>query len=71
MGSSDSTGNKQVNETLSFSRATKTSMELNNLGLDIKQMYVTGLGQLEIQDVNSTSRKVMFNVIYVKKTDVQ
>jgi hypothetical protein len=28
-------------------------------------MFVTGLGQIDIKDVKYTSRKVMFNIMYV------
>jgi outer membrane protein OmpA-like peptidoglycan-associated protein len=65
MGCSDNSGNKQTNEKLSLERAENASKALNRLGVDRELMFVTGLGQIELNDVKSTSRKVMFNVIYV------
>jgi len=67
MGCSDNSGNKKVNDILSISRAKNTSIVLNDFGLKNELMYVTGLGQINIKNVNATSRKVLFNVIYVNK----
>ena len=67
MGCSDNSGNKQTNEQLSLERAENVSEVLNRLGINRELMFVTGLGQIELSGVKSTSRKVMFNVIYVDK----
>jgi outer membrane protein OmpA-like peptidoglycan-associated protein len=65
MGSSDNSGNRKANNKLSIARAESTASALVLLGLNRAQMFVTGLGQIDIKDVKNTSRKVMFNIIYV------
>lgn len=65
MGSSDNSGNRDANNKLSLMRAESTATALIQLGLNRAQMFVTGLGQIDIKDVKQTSRKVMFNVIYI------
>jgi outer membrane protein OmpA-like peptidoglycan-associated protein len=67
MGSSDNSGNRSTNNKLSIARAENTATVLSRLGLNRSQMFVTGLGQIDIKDVKYTSRKVMFNIIYVDK----
>jgi len=69
MGCSDNTGSKEDNERLSINRATNTSGFLTELGLSKELMYETGLGQIGIDSVNATSRKVLFNVIHVSQVD--
>jgi outer membrane protein OmpA-like peptidoglycan-associated protein len=65
MGSSDNSGNRSDNTRLSMLRAESTATALSHLGLNRAQMFVTGLGQIDIKDVKYTSRKVMFNIMYV------
>lgn len=67
MGSSDNSGNKKSNTILSIQRAKNTEKALQNLGFNTEQMYVTGLGQVEIVEIQNTTRNVMFNVLYVSK----
>ncbi|MDO6446609.1 OmpA family protein [Colwellia sp. 1_MG-2023] len=68
MGSSDNTGNTSMNNALSLKRAENTAIALTKLGLDREQIFVTGLGQINIKDVKNTARKVMFNIIYIDDT---
>ncbi|WDE02937.1 OmpA family protein [Thalassomonas viridans] len=68
IGSSDNTGNKAANRALSLQRAENTAQALQQLGLSKDKMYVTGLGQLDIAQVADTARKVMFNVIFIDKS---
>ncbi|GAA6204233.1 MULTISPECIES: OmpA family protein [Thalassotalea] len=68
MGCSDNTGNVITNNALSLKRAENTALALTKLGLKREQMYVTGIGQINIKDVKNTARKVMFNIIYVEHT---
>lgn len=65
LGSSDNTGNRNTNSKLSKARAESTANALTQLGINKEQMFVTGLGQIDIKDVKYTSRKVMFNIMYV------
>jgi len=65
MGASDNSGNRNTNKKLSMMRAESAAIELTHLGLNRVQMFVTSLGQIDIEDVKNTSRKVMFNVIYI------
>lgn len=65
MGSSDNLGNRGNNTKLSMERAENTATGLAYLGLNRDKVFVTGLGQIDIKDVKSTSRKVMFNILYV------
>ncbi|GHE86403.1 OmpA family protein [Thalassotalea profundi] len=67
MGSSDNSGNIETNNLLSLKRAENTASALHALGLPKEKMFPTGLGQIDIKEVKNTSRKVMFNVIYVSK----
>ncbi len=66
IGCSDNSGNKEINEVISLNRANNVSKILHDLGLDEKLMYVTGLGQIDIETINTSARKVIFNVIHVK-----
>lgn len=65
IGCSDNTGNKVTNTQLSLQRAQSTVNELNQLGFSKEQMYIAGLGQIDIVQVQNNARKVMFNVLYV------
>jgi hypothetical protein len=67
IGCSDNTGNITTNTLLSKERAKNTGNALNLLGLNKKQMYITGLGQIDIMKVKNNARKVIFNVLYVDK----
>jgi len=67
IGTSDSSGNKTINDQLSRKRAKNTANTLQAMGLNKDKMYVTGLGEIEIIDISNTSRKVMFNVLFVDK----
>ena len=67
IGTSDSSGNKTINNQLSMNRAKNTADTLQAMGLNKDKMYVTGLGEIEITDISNTSRKVMFNVLFVDK----
>ncbi len=64
MGSSDNTGNKAANDILSMNRANNTADILLSKGIAKDKIYVVGLGQIDIVNISSTSRSVMFNVIY-------
>jgi outer membrane protein OmpA-like peptidoglycan-associated protein len=66
MGSSDNSGNRVDNTKLSMERAENTATALAYLGLNRDKVFVTGLGQIDIKDMKSTSRKVMFNIMYVE-----
>ena len=65
IGCSDNSGNKLTNTQLSLQRAKNTQQVLNQLGVIKDQIYVTGLGQIDIKEVQNNARKVMFNVLYV------
>lgn len=69
MGTSDNSGNVINNNALSLTRAENTAIALTQLGLNREQMFVTGLGQINIKDVKNTARKVMFNIIYIDNVD--
>lgn len=69
MGASDTTGNKAANSNLSIKRAENAATSLNSLGISWKRMFITGLGQIESVSDKSTSRKVIFNVLYASKQD--
>ena len=64
LGSSDNTGNKSTNNILSMKRANNTAEILQRKGIAKNRMYVVGLGQIDIKNISSTARSVMFNVIY-------
>jgi outer membrane protein OmpA-like peptidoglycan-associated protein len=64
MGSSDNSGNKAFNTILSLQRAQNTEKALHQLGVNKDQMYVTGLGQVELTEIENTTRNVLFNVLY-------
>jgi len=64
LGSSDNTGNKSTNNILSMKRANNTAEILQRKGIAKDRMYVVGLGQIDIKNISSTARSVMFNVIY-------
>ncbi|MCW8832826.1 MAG: hypothetical protein OQK09_00225 [Colwellia sp.] len=67
IGCSDNSGNKVTNELLSLQRAQNTGNALQKLGFSKEKMFITGLGQIEIDNVQNKARKVMFNVVYVDK----
>lgn len=68
MGSSDSSGDKKANSQLSNTRAGSTANALTHFGVSRSQMFVTGLGEIDIKDMKLGSRKVMFNIMYVAKS---
>ena len=63
LGSSDNTGNKSTNLTISLQRANNAADVLQQLGIDKTKMFVLGLGQIDINDITNSARTVMFNVI--------
>ncbi|WP_159818895.1 OmpA family protein [Colwellia sp. 20A7] len=65
IGCSDNSGSIAKNTLLSRQRGENTGNALNLLGLSKEQMYVTGLGQIDIMNVKNNARKVLFNVLYV------
>lgn len=65
IGSSDNSGQKSTNEALSVKRAEQASLALQQLGIDKKIIYTTGIGQVEVTGVENTARKVLFNVLYI------
>ena len=65
MGTSDQSGNKQQNTSLSQQRASNTEAALMMLGLSASDIYAVGLGQIEASEVSTAARKVLFNVIYL------
>lgn len=65
LGSSDNTGNKSTNRTISLQRANNAADALQEFGIDKQQMFVLGLGQIDINDIASSTRTVMFNVILI------
>jgi outer membrane protein OmpA-like peptidoglycan-associated protein len=67
MGSSDNSGNKVSNTILSLQRAQNTEKALQQLGVNKDQMFVTGLGQVELIEIENTSRNVLFNILYARK----
>lgn len=67
IGSSDSTGVTEKNHVLSFARANNAAKALRQIGMNEKKVFVAGLGQIDITGVEKTSRKVMFNVLYVEQ----
>lgn len=67
IGCSDNTGNVATNNALSLKRAKNTEKVLLEKGLNSEQMYIIGLGQIEIDAVKNTARKVIFNVIYINE----
>jgi outer membrane protein OmpA-like peptidoglycan-associated protein len=70
IGCSDNTGNIVANNALSLNRANNTEKVLINKGLNADQMYVVGLGQIDINTVKNTARKVIFNVIYINEAHI-
>ena len=66
LGSSDNTGNKSTNLTISLQRANNAADALQQFGINKAQMFVLGLGQIDINDITSSARTVMFNVIITK-----
>ncbi len=69
IGCSDNSGSTAKNTLLSRQRAQNTGNGLNLLGLNKDQMYITGLGQIDIMNVKNNARKVLFNVLYVSKDE--
>lgn len=67
IGSSDNSGQKSTNEQLSVKRAEQASQALQQLGIDEKIIYTSGIGQVEVSGVENTARKVLFNVLYINK----
>ncbi|GAA6170981.1 hypothetical protein NBRC116592_06510 [Colwellia sp. KU-HH00111] len=67
IGTSDSSGNKSANQQLSMKRANNAAQALQAMGLSKDNIYVSGLGQIDISGLNNTSRKVMFNVLFIDK----
>lgn len=67
MGTTDVSGIKEANNRLSTTRARNTAAFLEEIGLSKEKLYVTGLGQIDISGIKNTSRKVMFNIIFVSK----
>lgn len=67
IGTSDSSGNKSANQQLSIKRANNAAQALQAMGLSKDNIYVSGLGQIDISGLNNTSRKVMFNVLFIDK----
>ena len=63
LGSSDNTGNKSTNLTISLQRANNAADVLQQFGIDKTKMFVLGLGQIDINDITNSARTVMFNVI--------
>ena len=66
LGSSDNTGNKSTNRTISLQRANNAAEVLQELGIDKDKMFVLGLGQIDINDISNSARTVMFNIIHIK-----
>lgn len=66
IGSSDSTGIKAANNKLSIKRAENSADFLVNLGLAREKIFITGLGQIDIPQMKSATRKVMFNIIFTQ-----
>ncbi|MBU2926386.1 OmpA family protein [Colwellia sp. 1_MG-2023] len=69
IGCSDNSGSIAKNTLLSRQRGENTGDALNLLGLSKAQMYVTGLGQIDIMKVKNNARKVIFNVLYVSNDE--
>jgi outer membrane protein OmpA-like peptidoglycan-associated protein len=67
IGCSDNTGNKVTNKVLSLKRANNAAQILQSKGLSEDDMYVVGIGQVDIKTVKNTARKVLFNMIYINK----
>ncbi len=70
IGCSDNTGSKTANKALSVKRASNTAQALINKGLSKDKIFTAGLGQIDIKAIKNTARKVMFNVIYINKPDI-
>lgn len=66
LGSSDNTGNKSTNRTISLERANNAAEVLQEFGIDKDKMFVLGLGQIDINDISNSARTVMFNIIHIK-----
>lgn len=71
IGCSDNTGNIATNKALSLNRAKNTEKELIKKGLDAEQVHVIGLGQIDINAVKNTARKVIFNVVYINEAHIK
>ena len=67
IGCSDNSGNRVNNAKLSLQRAKNSRNVLRKLGFSEQKMFITGLGQIDIEKVNNQARKVMFNVLFAKK----
>lgn len=67
IGCSDNSGNRVNNAQLSLQRAKNSRNVLRKLGFSEQKMFITGLGQIDIEKVNNQARKVMFNVLFAKK----
>lgn len=67
IGCSDNSGNRVNNAQLSLQRAKNSRNVLSKLGFSEQKMFITGLGQIDIEKVNNQARKVMFNVLFAKK----
>lgn len=70
IGCSDNSGNYTNNEKLSRQRANNTAKALMALGYSKEKIYITGLGEIDIEKVKNQARKVLFNLLYVEKKKV-
>lgn len=71
VGTSDATGQKQLNQKLSMDRANSVRTELVKQGISQDEVYTTGVSQLDNKQLSSdalqiNTRKALFNVMYLK-----
>ena len=65
LGSSDNTGSSSTNNIISLQRANNAADVLQQHGMEKTQMFVVGLGKIEISEISSKARTVMFNIIHI------
>ena len=65
LGSSDNTGSSSTNRIISLQRANNAADVLQEHGIDKAQMFVTGLGKIDINEISTKARTVMFNIIHI------
>ena len=65
LGSSDNTGSSSTNRIISLQRANNAADVLQEHGIDKAQMFVTGLGKIDIKEISTKARTVMFNIIHI------
>ncbi|MDM7859052.1 OmpA family protein [Alteromonas sp. ASW11-36] len=70
IGASDATGSSSANQRLSLARANAVKTALINQGINVSQLFATGIGEINLSDDAVATRRVMFNLMYAETSRI-